>query len=427
MLEKEENKMFKVIGRVAEVLSNNQSLTAISQGFVKTMPVSLGLVLFSILGNLPIPAFTAWLSEVGIKESINAAVTVSSSLIALYISFSIAYIFVSKRKHSGITGGFISMASFILLIPQTVGTGDSMVSGIDFTYTGSQGIVIALIVSLLVSQLYCFLIERGLKIKLPKSVPSMVSESLEPAFVSMAIFLVIFVIRVIVSYTDFGSFYEMINQIIATPLMKVGTSIPAGLLILFLGNLFWFFGIHPSTIQGPYSPVLLMMVFDNIAKFQAGEPMLYVTNVLVYLIAGLGANGNTIGLLISMFTAKSKRYKSMLKISFVPHLFNINEPLIFGMPVILNPIFFIPMTFSAVITGLLTWVGLSIISISYNPLMEMLPWTTPVFIKYFFAGGFSLFVLVVFLIIVNVILYYPFFKMADKLALVEELELGLND
>ena len=164
-----------------------------------------------------------------------------------------------------------------------------------------------------------------------------------------------------------------------------------------------------------------MMMLDNIDKFGNGKEMLYVLPLLVYLIAGIGGNGNTLGLLISMISAKSKRYKQMFKLAFVPHIFNINEPLIFGMPIILNPFFFIPMTVNCVISGIIAWIYLSVVPFTYNPMMELLPWTTPVFVKYFLSGGIALLVLVLILVAVNTIIYYPFFKMADNEALKEEM------
>lgn len=421
MFEKLESGLLNIVNPIAQKLSENQSLNAVSAGFVKLMPITLGLVVFSIIGNLPITGFTEWLAEIGIKDSIDAALGASTNVIALYVSFSIAYSFAQKRRQSAINAGFISMAGFILLMPQTIMSGEQSTAALSMSYLGSSGIVIALIIALLVGHMYCYLCEKGIVFKMPKSVPPMVSESLEPIFVAMAIFFILVVLRIGFSFTAYGNIHDFIAKIIAAPLLAIGTSIPALLLILFLSNVLWFFGIHPTTIQGPVSTVLYVMMLDNIDKFQQGVPMLYITPLLVYLIAGIGGNGNTLGLLISMLTAKSKRYKNMFKLAFVPHIFNINEPLIFGMPVMLNPIFFIPMTCTCVISGLITWLYVTVVPFTYNPLMELLPWTTPVFIKYFLAGGISLFILIIILMTVNTLIYFPFFKMADRKAIEEEL------
>ena len=412
--------LLKVINPVAQKLSANQSLAAISAGFVKMMPVTLGMVVFSIIGNLPISGFAEWLTKIGLKESMDAVLGASTNIMALYLSFSIAYSFTLKRQQSAITAGFLSMAGFILLMPQIIVLKEESVSALSMSYLGSSGTFVALVIALMVGHLYCFLCEKGLKISFPKSVPSMVSESLEPVIISIIICSLLVIIRIIFVFTPYGNIHDFISKIISTPLLAIGTSIPALLFMLFLGNVFWFFGIHPTTILGTLSPVVYMMAVDNITKFQTGEPMIYVTPLLVYMIAGIGGNGNTLGLIISMIGAKSQRYKSMFKLAIIPHIFNINEPLIFGMPVMLNPIFFIPMTFNCVVSGILAWVYLTYIPITYNPLMGFLPWTTPVFISYFLSGGLVLLGLVIILIIVNTLMYYPFFKIADKKALEEE-------
>lgn len=420
MFEKLENGLQNIVNPIAQKLSENQSLNAVSAGFVKLMPITLGLVVFSIIGNLPITGFTDWLAEVGIKESMDAALGASTNMIGLFVSFAIAYSFASKRNQSAINAGFISMAGFILLMPQNITIGDEVVAGLPMSYLGSSGIVIALLIALVVGHMYCYLCEKGVTFKMPSSVPPMITESLEPVFVSIAIFFLLVIIRIGFSFTSFGNIHDFISQVIAVPLLAIGTSTPALLFVLFLSNVLWFFGVHPSTIQGPVSTMLYVMIMDNIDKFQQGSDMLYMVPLLVYLITSLGASGNTLGLLISMFSAKSERYKSILKLSLVPHIFNINEPLIFGMPIMLNPIFFIPMTCTCIITGLITWGYVSFIPFAYNPLMELLPWTTPVFIKYFLAGGFSLLFLILLLILVSTCMYFLFFKIADNKALEEE-------
>lgn len=422
MFEKLENGLTKIVNPIAQKLSKNQSLNAVSAGFLKLMPITLGLVIFSIIGNLPITGFTDWLAEIGVKGSIDAALGASTNVISLYVSFSIAYCFTLKRGQSAITSGFISMAGFILLMPQTVTIQEESAAALSLSYLGSSGIVVALIIALIVGHMYCFLCEKGIMFKMPTSVPPMVTESLEPVFVAIAVFCLLVLLRIGFSFTIYGNIHDFISKVISTPLLAIGTSIPALLLILFLSNVFWFFGIHPTTIQGPVSTVLYVMMMDNIDKFQQGQTMLYVIPLLVYLISGLGGNGNTLGLLISMFTAKSKRYKSMLKLALVPHIFNINEPLIFGMPVMLNPIFFIPMTCTCVISGVIAWIYLSIVPLTYNPMMELLPWTTPVLVKYFLAGGIILLVLILILLVINTLIYFPFFKIADRKAFAEEME-----
>lgn len=411
-----ENALMKIIGPLALKVNNNQSLRAIAEGFMRTAPITLGIALFAILGNLPITAWTTWLTETGFKATFDAALGASTNVLSLYITFAIAYAFAKNKKHDGITAGFLALAGFIILMPQTVEGKESVVSALSTTYLGADGMLVALLVALFTGHLFCFLVDKGITFKMPDSVPPNVSQSLSPVFVAMIIFGCIIGVRLGFSVTSYGTLFGFITQIISIPLMNVGASLPSVLIILFLANVVWFFGIHPNTIQGPATPLFMMILLANIDAFQKGDPLPYLLLSISSVCASMGGNGNTLGLIISMFTAKSKRYKAMLKLSIIPNFFNINEPLIFGMPIMLNPIFFIPMTFSCVIMGLIGFVGANLLTIIYNPLMGLLPWTTPFIVKAVLAGGVPLLLLVLVALTANTLLYLPFFKIADRQA-----------
>lgn len=392
---------------------------------MRTAPITLGVAVFAIIGNMPISAWTDWLTANGIKESFDAALGASTNVLSLYIAFSIAFSLAKNKKYNGMTAGFLSLASFIILMPQTVqgpmvDGKDTIVNALATSFLGADGMVVALMVALLTSHLFCWLTSKGITFKMPDSVPPMVNESLSPVFVAMIMIGLVLGVRIGFSLSEYGSIFACITQLISIPLLKIGASVPSVLLILFLANLVWFFGIHPNTIQGPATPLFMMILLSNIEAFKVGKELPYFTLAVVSACAAMGGNGNTLGLICSMFTAKSKRYKSMLKLAIIPNLFNINEPLIFGMPLMLNPIFFIPMTLSCVVMGLIGLVGAQIISLTYNPLMGLLPWTTPFFVKYILAGGIPLLLLVLVALAANTLLYFPFFKMADKIALAEE-------
>lgn len=420
MFEKFEDVLMKVIGPLAQKVNGNDSLRAISEGFMRTACITLGIALFAIVGNLPVPGWVEWLTATGIKESFDAALGASTSVLSLYITFSIAYCFAKNRKQNGITSGFIALAGFIVLMPQTVPGKDAAISALSTTYLGADGMVVGLMVALIVGHLYCWLTEKGIAFKMPSSVPPNVSESLSPVFVAMIIFGLIVGIRIGFGFTSYGNIFSCITELISIPLLSIGTSVPSVLLILFLANLVWFFGIHPNTIQGPAIPLFMMILLANIEAFKNGDVLPFFTIAVVSGCAAMGGNGNTLGLICSMFTAKSKRYKAMLKLAIIPNIFNINEPLIFGMPLMLNPIFFIPMTCSTIVMGLIGLAGVHLITLTYNPLMGLLPWTTPFLFKYVMAGGIPLLLLVLVALLANTLIYFPFFKMADKQALAEE-------
>lgn len=419
-MEKLEKFLQRFIGPIAQKMSENDTLQAVAEGFMRTGPVTFGVCLFVILGNLPFTGYTDWLTEIGLKAHFDAISNASLNILALYVSFTVAYSFAKRKGDQPLSCGILSLLSFLIIIPQTVAGAEGDITAFDITYLSGTGILVALIMAVIVGYLYHYLSKKGLKFSMPVGVPPMVSESFEPIFISMIVVAFAFCIRVAFGYTPYGSFITFFDQTIGAFIIKIGLSLPTIFLIYFAANLLWFFGIHPNTVYSAFVPLQMTLLMTNIADFQAGRPMTYLTITLVSMFASFGGNGNTIGLCLSMVTAKSERYKTMFKLAFIPNLFNINEPLIFGMPVMLNPIFFIPMVFCNVVMGLLGLLATHIFTFTYNPAMSLLPWTTPFFVKAFLAGGISLLIMVLLLLVVNTLMYYPFFKMADKKAYEEE-------
>ena len=295
---------------------------------------------------------------------------------------------------------------------------------INTAYLGSKGIFVAILLGMIVSNIYVFLMKK-MSIKLPDSVPTMVTDSLSPTFVAIIIFTSAFLIKWALSLTAFNNLFDLINQLLATPIMNVGSSPWAIIIAYTFSNLLWFFGVHPSAVMNVFSPAISFCLLGNLEAYMAGTPVAELPNlafVTIYAAMSLGGSGNLIGLAISMLTAKSERYKSLAKISTVPCLFNISEPMMFGVPVVLNPIFFIPMVLSTPICSLVAW-GLCKLGFanSLNPAV-MAPWVMPKFISGFMSGGVKLLAVVLICIVISVVLYYPFFKVADNEALKEETE-----
>lgn len=182
-------------------------------------------------------------------------------------------------------------------------------------------------------------------------------------------------------------------------------------------------GIRPNMVYGIVMPIVTANGILNQNAFKVGHAMPYLTMAIITVVLGngFGGQGTTIGLIISMFRAKSDRYKQMLKLASVPALFNINEPLVFGMPIMLNPIFFIPMLITPIIIGLVSWALIPLLKVaaSFNPLIQ-LPWTTPGVIQGFLEGGLGFGIITVVVVVISTLIWFPFFKIADNKACAQE-------
>lgn len=417
-----EQKMNSMLEPISIRVNSNKTLMAISEGFLRTTPITLGIALFAIIGSLPIPFFQIWLKQNNLDVQVGAVLGASTSILSLYATFSIAYCYAKNQKQNGLTSGLLALLALFIMMPQEVVVGEESIPAILVKNLGGESLFVGLLTAIIIAKIFVFFGEHDFVFKMPDTVPSMVSESLSPAVVSMVIVAFALTVRIAFSFTRFETVFSFVFQIISVPVMALGASVPSLLFLLTLANFLWFFGIHPNTIYGPLMPISMAVVMANMEAFQAGKALPYATLSIVTFCAGIGGTGGTFSLIITMLTAKSERYKSLVKLAGMPNFFNINEPLIFGFPVMLNPIMFIPFVFSSTFMGVTGLILCQFLKVNLNPAMSLLPFSTPFLLKGFIGGGFTLVLIVTICFIVNTIITYPFFKIADNKALMEEKE-----
>lgn len=417
----------KFMGPFAQKITENKIMSALTSGMMMTIPLSLGVATFAILGNLPFEPWQNFLLSTGLGKNMLDIVAATTSLMAIYIVPAIAYHYAKNEGENGITSAILALAAFISLQPQTITAGKDTISGLLSSNLGSQGIFVGMITASLISFSYSKLMKKNIKLNLPDSVPPNVSESLSPTFVAMIIFLGIFVVRYLTGLTPYGDVFNLVNTIIGQPVMHLGATPWAFILFTCFGTLCWFFGIHPAAIMNIYLPVFLTANIANIEAYLAGTPSSELPYLALAIVAGFGAiggQGNTLSLVMVMLaSAKSERYKALSKLAFIPNIFNINEPVIFGVPVMLNPYFLIPIMVTTFFGTGFGYFAVSFLGIgnAFNPTI-MLPWVMPGFVGNFITGGWRLGLAIIFALVVQMLIWYPFFKMADKQAFKEESE-----
>ncbi|MDU4937013.1 MAG: PTS transporter subunit EIIC [Clostridium sp.] len=426
-----ENFLNKWLIPIADKAQQNNFVSSLAEAFMRCMPITVGIALLTIVGNFPITGWIEWLAEVGLTTHFNAVLGAVTNAISIYVVFNFAFVYTNREGKNGHAAGLLAIASFLMLMPQLISSVDAsgqstLVEGFLTSYTGGSGLLAALIIGYAVAKLYCILTDAKITVKMPESVPTMVSESLSPTILSIIILTLIFLVRVGFSATHFGNFFDFITKVVQAPLVGIVASPWALILIATIGNILWFFGIHTNILAGVLNPILYAIIMTAIPSYQAGDnptAMLMSVVVIACSLNWFGGSGAMYGLIISMITAKSKRYKQMFKISVVPVVFNIAEPLLFGMPMMLNPLFFIPMIIQPALLG---GVGMLLVKVfditQINASMALLPWTLPAPFKFFIGGGAMFLLVFAILLVLNFITYYPFFKVADRKALAEERE-----
>ena len=412
--------MEKFIEPIAIRLSKNKSLQAMQAGMMLTMPIILGSSVIAIVGNLPIGPWQEFLMQVGLFRLVYEVMASTLSMLAIYMVVAIAYTYAKNEGENGIVVAILALSSFITLMPQYMMVNETNVPALLSSNLGSNGIFVSMIVAIVVAKLYCFLAKKNLRLKMPDTVPPMVSDSLGPIFIGMILFTGVAAVKYGFTLTSYNDIFVFISTMVAKPIMQFGATPWALIGVYTFANLMWFFGIHPAAVTSIYRPVTSMASIACVEAFTNGQEMPYAAFMVVMMCVFNSGTGNTIGLAIASVFAMSEKFKAIGKITLIPNIFNINEPVIYGVPVMLNPIFFIPMVLSSLLPGAVV-IGIMAITgpIDFNPLINM-PWVTPQIITGFLKGGFALGGIITVATVVDILLYLPFFKIADKKALEEE-------
>lgn len=413
---------------IAAKIGGNRYLKAISSGFIAVMSATIVGSMFTLLANLPIKAWTDWLATSGFGKILNLPSQATIDLIAVYAVFFIAYSLAREYELDGAGAGLSALVSFFLLTGRTsYFTSAAVDAKTDMAYSvsflGSRGLFTAIIVGLIGARIFIWVVNRGWVIKLPDSVPPNVGNSFNALIPSAFVITIFLVVAGLMTLTSYGNFNVMIFTIIQENLMRfMGNNLFSWLFFNLMTSLLWFFGLHGGNIVGAITnPVYTPLSLENFAAFEAGLDLPYIfTGMSFTKTFTAGGVGSMFGLAIVMVIfAKSKQFKVLGKLSLPTTLFFINEPLLFGIPVVLNPLFFIPLMLTTALLGTLTYFVMSLGIIPAAAGLQI-PWTTPPVLHGFLQGGYVLAIWEALMVLASAIIWYPFFKLADKKALIEE-------
>lgn len=415
----------KILMPAANMIQKNKILQSISQGLMSAMPVMMIGAFAAILQGLPIDAYQTFLVDSHLNATLQTLVNVSTNMLAVYTVFAIAYAYIKPTSYDPFAAGIIALGSFLVVTPfEVTGEGYAAVTQLPLNWLGSQGIFAAMIIGVISASLYLWFCRKNLTIKMPDGVPEFVSRSFTGIIPGLVIIVLFALLSYGMSFTSFGSIHALIYGLIQVPLSNIGTSIWAALLIYLLTGLCWFFGIHGIAVMTVVLPIWAGADVENMSMVAAGVANADLPNIITYswvnTVATIGGAGCTIGLVFWMaFKGKSERYKALGRLSLIPGIFNINEPVVFGTPCVLNPVLVIPFIFLPV---LFIGIAYCLVLAGILPISNGIgaPMGTPLVLQAIFNGGWRLALFQVFAILVSVIVYYPFFRILDKKALEEE-------
>lgn len=423
-------------------LAEQRHLRAIRDGIIATLPLIIVSSMFMVIAFLPNSMPADW----AITQFISANATkillpyrVSMYIMTLYAVFGIGYSLANSYELDGLSGGILAELAFLLtIIPANIAAPSAAVTALAETNAdlanylaqvpsgfvlpmgnlGSAGMFIGILVAFFAVEVYRFTQKSGFKISMPPQVPSSVARSFESLTPTAIVLIVVATICMFLQIDVHG----MISKLIV-PLVSATDTLPSILLLVFLVTFFWSFGIHGVSIVGSIArPLWLILLEENTTAWAAGTA---ITNIgaepFYQWFIWIGGSGATLALaLLFAFRSKSAYGKALGKTALVPSIFNINEPMIFGAPIVLNPMLIIPFIIAPIVNAIIAYFLTTAGLVSH--VVATAPWTLPGPIGAFLACGndWRASLLSIALIILDLLIYYPFFKMYDNNLLADE-------
>lgn len=406
---------------------NFRPVQAIKDGMLFIMPISIVGSMFLLLAEFPYEPVKNFFANIGWAPAMYQANNATMGIMALVAVIAIPYSLAKNAGHEPLSAGITALVSYMLLLNWNIPTEgiDGGVSGIPTDWIGSQGVVASMIIGVFVGYLYVFFLDRDLRIKMPESVPSGVANSFNALIPIAAVALISAILYGILNSMG-TSFLDVIYTTLQVPIQGLSGSLGMAIIVPFTIHFLWWFGIHgATTVGGIVEPIFRANLAQNSALFKSGDLSLdkgahVLTNINQAVFMTPTGSGLTFGIVIYMLLwAKSEQYKALGKLALGPALFNINEPIIFGTPIVMNPLLFLPFVIIPMFGYISSYF---LIRMGVLPLANGIeaPWTTPPILAGFISGGWKWAAYQAFLLVISVAGYFPFVRAADQQAYAEE-------
>lgn len=423
------SKVVEIMGNIA----NNRYLTAIRNGMSVIIPITIIGSVFIILLNLPIDSWKEFIAPYA--DNLKIPMTFTMDFMSVYVCIGIAASLCETYKIDKVPTSVLSVLAFLIIAitpgnidPEIARKTSLTVSGtvLPMGNFGASGLFTAILVSIFTVEVVRFFMKKNLIIKMPEGVPPAVINSFAALTPGVVVVVISWILRV-----GLGFDLNHALQWIFSPIrFFAGNNLLSVVVPILLITIVWIFGIHGMVIATPIlSPFWLENLNQNMNAAASGSVIPnFMTEQFFQWFVWIGGAGATLSLAFLLaFFSKSDFCKTMGRFTLVPGIFNINEPLIFGVPIVMNPFFAIPFILAPLAMGVVTYFAMYVFHLVSYPI-AIVPWTLPAPIGALMATGFDwrAAVLAIVNIIVAGFIYYPFFKAFDKRMLAKEKETTEN-
>ncbi|MFN3091658.1 PTS cellobiose transporter subunit IIC [Bacillus pumilus] len=416
------DKISAILVPIAGRLNNNRYLGVLRDAFMLAFPLTIFGSIMVVLMNLPfLDKIMSQTALEGVQSALNIAPSATISIMSVFVVFGIGYYLSKSYDVEAVFGGVIALASFLLLTPFLLEQegGASIAGVIPVDRLGAKGMFLGMITGFLSAEIYRYFVQKKFVINMPQGVPPAVSKSfaaLIPATLTLTTFLLI---NIIITQGFKTNMHDLIYHAIQAPLVGLGSGIIPTLIAVFFIQILWFFGLHGQIIiNSVMDPIWNTLSIQNLESYtKTGEvPNIISKQFIEIYTVGMGGTGMTLAVVFTILIfLKSKQLKQVAKLGLGPGLFNVNEPIIFGLPIVMNPLILIPWILAPMVITCISYFAMAT-GIVPPPTGVNIPWTVPIFISGIMAtnslaGG----LLQLFNLMIVFVIWFPFLKFIDRM------------
>ncbi|MGE6627684.1 PTS cellobiose transporter subunit IIC [Bacillus pumilus] len=416
------DKISAILVPIAGRLNNNRYLGVLRDAFMLAFPLTIFGSIMVVLMNLPfLDKIMSQTALEGVQSALNIAPSATISIMSVFVVFGIGYYLSKSYDVEAVFGGVIALASFLLLTPFLLEQegGASIAGVIPVDRLGAKGMFLGMITGFFSAEIYRYFVQKKFVINMPQGVPPAVAKSfaaLIPATLTLTAFLLI---NIIITQGFKTNMHDLIYHAIQAPLVGLGSGIIPTLIAVFFIQILWFFGLHGQIIiNSVMDPIWNTLSIQNLESYtKTGEvPNIISKQFIEIYTVGMGGTGMTLAVVFTILIfLKSKQLKQVAKLGLGPGLFNVNEPIIFGLPIVMNPLILIPWILAPMVITCISYFAMAS-GIVPPPTGVNIPWTVPIFISGIMAtnslaGG----LLQLFNLMIVFVIWFPFLKFIDRM------------
>jgi PTS system cellobiose-specific IIC component len=413
------NKFTEQLTKVAGLISTNKYLTSIRDGFMLSFPITMFASIMIIIQNLPSTfGFEKFMPEAVmnfLNDFFGPVAGATIGVTSLFVVFGVAYHLAGHYKQSSLYAGAMAVANFMILMPfQDIKDAGTFIPAAKM---GAQGMFVGIAVALVTAEIFSRIEKADITIKMPESVPPSIAKSFTAIIPGAATILLFNIIRYAFTLTQWGNAFDCVMEVLQTPLMHLGSSLPATVFAVFMTQFLWFFGVHgQAVVNSIMDPIWQSLALENIEAAKNGaEQLPHIVNTTFMGIFPLAGCTYTIGaVIVIILIGKSKRMKSTGELVLVPSIFNISEPITFGLPIVMNPVILVPWILTPIVAVIISYLSIAA-GLVPRPSGITVVWSTPIFLSgWLGTGSWRGAALQLVNLVVTTLIWLPFIKALDN-------------